>query len=276
MRRQRRRSVGLGLSVPSPAKRLSTCPERDQYGEDAPSPGPDGDAPPGLARVVPLRSGRRRDRSRPGDGASTKLATLGDIDDATDEWAEHAGGWDDDPAARAYAAAAHRSLLEVVADHGLGLAGTHVLDFGCGTGLLTELLVDTVGPIDAVDTSPTMLAVLDRKVADRAWTTVTLGSVVPDSTFDLIVCSSVCSFLDDYPATVADLVGRLRPGGVFVQWDWERVGDDPHGLGRDEIRSALTLAGLEQIDVRTAFSVDVGEQTMDPLIGHGRRPTSNA
>lgn len=151
-----------------------------------------------------------------------------------------------------------------------------MLDFGCGTGLLTELLVDTVGPIAAVDTSPAMLAVLDRKIADRGWTTVTPGTVVPDSTFDLIVCSSVCSFLDDYPGTVATLVARLRPGGVFAQWDWERVGDDPHGLGRDEIRSALTRAGLEQIDVSTAFHVDIGEETMAPLVGHGRLPTPAA
>lgn len=153
------------------------------------------------------------------------------------------------------------------------MAGARVLDFGCGTGLLTDLLVEVAASITGVDTSRGMLAVLDRKIDDRGWTTVAaVPAVPPDEVFDLVVCSSVCSFVDDYPGIVLDLVTRLRPGGVFVQWDWERVDDDPHGLGRDEIRSALRHAGLERIDVRTAFTVEMEGEDMQPLVGHGRRP----
>jgi len=45
---------------------------------------------------------------------------------------------------------------------------------------------------------------------------------------------------------VQDLVSRLRPGGIFVQWDWERTGDNPGDLGREEIGDVLSLAGLEE------------------------------
>ncbi len=196
----------------------------------------------------------------------------------TDEWGEWADGWDDDPAARAYAAAAFESLGEVLTDGGPALAGARVLDFGCGTGLLTERLVGAGATVVAVDTSPAMLAVLEAKVAERGLTGVATADSVGDEAepFDLIVASSVCSFLDDYRATVAELTRRLRPGGVWVQWDWERTDDDGHGFTVDEIREALVAAGLDGVEVRTAFSVDVvmdGEKaTMAPLIGVGRRP----
>jgi 2-polyprenyl-3-methyl-5-hydroxy-6-metoxy-1,4-benzoquinol methylase len=193
-----------------------------------------------------------------------------------DEWEEYAAGWDGDEAARAYANAAFGSLNEVTAGAGPKLAAATVIDFGCGTGLLTEQLVEVGATVTAVDTSPAMLAVLEAKIADRRWTTVTTTTNLDDAPAgnDLIVCSSVCSFLDDYQATATTLAGLLRPGGLFIQWDWEREGDDEHGLSRHEITDALTQAGLQQIEVATAFEVPMGDQIMRPLVGHGRRPTT--
>ena len=194
--------------------------------------------------------------------------------DMSNEWDEYAQTWDDDPAARAYAAAASSSLGELLQASALPLAGASILDFGCGTGLLTEQLVTAGATIDAVDTSEVMLEALDAKIAQHGWTTVRTSTDLPDEVarYDLVVCSSVCSFLDDYPSTVGHLVSRLAPAGLFVQWDWERSGDDEHGLTRDQIRHALNTAGLSAIDVHTGFTIEVNGQTMSPLMGHGQRP----
>lgn len=196
----------------------------------------------------------------------------------SDEWDQYAPTWDGDPLARAYATAAFASLDELVDAMGSTLEGADILDFGCGTGLLTEHLVATGGTIDAVDTSSGMLDVLDAKIERHGWTTVRTGTALPDGAgrFDLVVCSSVCAFLDDYPTAVADLVSRLRPGGLFVQWDWERTADDDPGLSRDQIRRTLTTAGLTDVDVRTAFTIDVDGHTLAPLMGRGRRPRSRS
>lgn len=190
------------------------------------------------------------------------------------EWDEYAKGWDDDPMARAYAAAAFSSLVELLPASDTTLERARVLDFGCGTGLLTEHLVAAGATVEAVDTSQAMLEALDAKILKHAWTTVRTYTDLPHDVagFDLVVCSSVCSFLDDYPGTVAQLAAHLRPGGLFVQWDWERVDDDPHGLSRDEIVDALTRAGLGRVSVTPAFAERVGDVVMQPLIGWGQRP----
>ena len=82
------------------------------------------------------------------------------------------------------------------------------------------------------------------------------------------MCPSVCAFLDDYPGTMARLVGGLRPGGLFVQWDWELDPADaePWGLTRE----ALEHAGLEVLAVETALEVPFEQQVMRPLVGAGR------
>ena len=211
------------------------------------------------------------------------------------DWDDAADGWDGDDATLAYAAAAFDSLAAVLDAAGVSLAGARVLDFGCGTGLLTEHLVDGGAAVVAMDTSRAMIAVLDAKVAERGWTTVrTTTSLTADSNdgvgaagaFDLVVCSSVLGFVDDYPATVSELASRLRSGGLFVQWDWERADSDTHegtdddtdddtddhGLSGDEIVSALTAAGLVDGTVVEAFRIPIGEHTMAPLMGHGRAP----
>ena len=192
-----------------------------------------------------------------------------------DVWDAYADQWDDQVGTKAYARAAFVSLLSVLEEAGIELSGSRVVDFGCGTGLLTEHLVNAGAEVVAVDTSPAMLAVLRAKADRFRWTTVTVTiefDDVPEGS-DVIVCSSVCSFLDDYPATAAQLAALLRPGGLLIQWDWERVEDD-HGLSRGEMVDALRGAGLEGVEVATAFEVEAEGQTMQPLVGHGRRPVA--
>lgn len=193
-------------------------------------------------------------------------------------WDEFAAEWDDDPAAQAYASAAYASLVALLDERRAQLAEMRVLDFGCGTGLLAEHLVEAgVASIDAVDTSQAMLDVLEDKRVRAGWDHVRTSQQLPAAPegYDLVVCSSVCSFLPDYSGTVAELVASLVAGGSFVQWDWELdpSDDDPHGLTRDAIREALGAAGLTAIHVATAFTVAIDGEEMSPLVGIGSTPS---
>lgn len=196
--------------------------------------------------------------------------------DAADAWAEEAATWNEDPAVVAYADAAWASLL---ASLPVG-SDTRVLDFGCGTGLLTERLAPRVREVVAVDASPAMVEVLAAKALPNVrfgvakWTQETISDdELAAGPFDLIVCSSVCAFLDDYPGAVAMLADRLAPNGYFVQWDWELdpTAAEPFGLTSADITQALVNAGLEVASVGIGFDVPIEDQHMRPVMGVGRR-----
>ncbi len=194
---------------------------------------------------------------------------------AENPWDEHADSWDDDPGPVAYTAAAFQSLLDVLAKGDVSLDGAVICDFGCGTGLLSDRLSGHAQYIDAVDTSKGMLAVLEGKIERSGVTNVHPSTALPNSvgTHDLVVCSSVLGFVPDYPEIVKDLTRLLLPGGLFVQWDWERDETEPgsYGLSRSEISDALAGGGLADIEVRTAFEVTVDGTAMRPLMGVGVR-----
>ena len=193
-------------------------------------------------------------------------------------WDEYAAGWDEDVGTRRYAAAAFASLVAVLEDQGATLDGARVCDFGCGTGLLTELMVDTVRGVDAVDTSGAMLACISTKIHEHGWANVRPSTTLPESTetHDLVVCSSVLGFVDDYPGAVERLGSLLAPDGLFVQWDWERGSADAdcHGLSRDEIHDALLTGGLAVVAIEHAFEIPMGGVAMRPLMGVGRKAST--
>ena len=80
-------------------------------------------------------------------------------------WDDYADGWDDNPAVQAYARAAYASLAPFEQGGQLTLDGARILDFGCGTGLLTEQLSQRAELVVAIDTSVAMINVLKAKIA---------------------------------------------------------------------------------------------------------------
>lgn len=191
-------------------------------------------------------------------------------------WDDEAAGWNDNPAVIAYSRAAFRSLGDLCVQQGVSLSGARVLDFGCGTGLLTEAMAVQGAQVVGLDVSPKMIAVLQAKI-DGGLQGVTAVAGLLDAVrgpFDLITCSSVCAFLDDYPATVATLAGLLSAGGLLVQWDWELdpSADEPFGLSRSQIQGALSAAGLSEVIVGVGFTEAFEGMTMAPLQGSGRSP----
>lgn len=190
-------------------------------------------------------------------------------------WDEVAEEWEQAASVRAYASAAFGSIQEVAATAEISLDGATVCDFGCGTGVLTERLAARCGAVDAVDSSPGMLAVLQAKIDARSWTHVRAFPSLPSvgEPYDVVVCSSVLAFVDDHPATVRALADRLRAGGLFVQFDWEAEPDDPDhaGLTRGAVDQAMREAGIVGGAVEPAFEVEADGEVLRPLRAWGCR-----
>lgn len=188
----------------------------------------------------------------------------------SDEWDEYAEGWDNNKDVVAYSEKAFISLLDTVS-----LKGMRVLDFGCGTGLLTEKISSLAKEVVALDTSEKMISVLANKnlpnvmiVRDEISGDLISESRLFSEKFDIIVASSVCSFLPELEKTLALLKLLLVPGGVFVQWDWlSNEENNDFGLSRKKIINAYDKAGLELVSLDQVFSVSGPDGDMPVLKG---------
>ncbi|MDR0359654.1 MAG: methyltransferase domain-containing protein [bacterium] len=113
----------------------------------------------------------------------------------------------------------HGRLAERLVDLAEPARGEVALDVGCGTGLLTSLIAERVGPegsVIALDPSERML---EKARARGLPNTSYLKSSVEgplwfrDQTFDLLTFCDSLTFLPEPELTIADAWRLLRPGG---------------------------------------------------------------
>ena len=101
----------------------------------------------------------------------------------------------------------------------IGLAGSEtVLDAGCGSGRVTELLLERLpeGRVTGIDASPSMIeAARNRLGADpRVELRVEdMSSVVMDEPVDLVFSNAAFHWVLDHARLFRALYGSLRPGG---------------------------------------------------------------
>jgi len=191
----------------------------------------------------------------------------------SNEWDEYAENWDVDPTVEEYAKNAFSELL-----NNININGLAVLDFGCGTGALTQLMSPTVKSIIAIDPSSEMIKHLDRKalnnvssISDYLSNELVQNSSELENKFDLIVASSVCGFLPDYEATLSLLKSLLKKDGLFVQWDW-LSSDDSSGMGLSEkrVKQAFVANGFVNIRVNSPFIMSSSKGNIPVLMAIGK------
>ena len=183
------------------------------------------------------------------------------------EWDEYANQWDGDKRVIHYSQQAYQSLTQAINCDGLT-----ILDFGCGTGRLTELLHPHAKRIVAIDSSAKMIGVLAAKNLPKAEPLAidlnSSNSQPMHNTFDLIVASSVCAFLPDYQASLALFMQLLKPQGYFVQWDWlKEAGESTPGFTAEEIQAAFDNCSFETINLQQAFTMQQGEDEAPVIMG---------
>ena len=196
----------------------------------------------------------------------------------SNEWDDYASDWDSNDDVRIYAQNAFDSWTSKVAPLISNLPGSQVLDFGCGTGILSERLATVCKQVVAVDTSAAMIEVLRKKILNADIDNISTLSCAINaaminesadlhSKFDMIVASSVCSFLPDYEKTLGNLSSLLKPGGYFVQWDW--LVDMPVS----RIQSAFDASGLISHNIEEEFALETNNESMRVVMGIGRLPS---
>lgn len=102
-------------------------------------------------------------------------------------------------------------------------AGERVLDVACGTGIVTRLAAEQIGPTGTaagLDVNPGMLAVARSATpADVMidWHEASAEAMpLPDGAFDVVLCQMGLQFVPDRLAAVREMQRVLAPGGRLV------------------------------------------------------------
>ncbi|PKR77398.1 class I SAM-dependent methyltransferase [Halalkalibacillus sediminis] len=97
-----------------------------------------------------------------------------------------------------------------------------VLDFGCGTGLITNEIAKYVKEIHAIDTSSKMIGIAERKAKERQIQNIDYDHVdifddrFVESSFDVILASYVLHLLEDEHMVIQRMKELLKPGGLLI------------------------------------------------------------
>lgn len=178
-----------------------------------------------------------------------------------------ADSWDAHPArlrVAAAVAAAIRPALSAID------RPCHVLDYGCGTGLVALALADRCHHLTAVDRSAEMLRQLSRKL-DAA---PHLDHVRPlhadlekganlEGPFDAVVCTQTLNHVRDSAALLRSFARLLSPSGrlFLAEMDLRSTAIPPRpfpptGLERDTLAAHATAAGLHVTAITDLLALD--------------------
>jgi 2-polyprenyl-3-methyl-5-hydroxy-6-metoxy-1,4-benzoquinol methylase len=160
-----------------------------------------------------------------------------------------------------------------------------LLDFGCGTGLVTLALAPQVGTATGADPAPAMLAELKAKAAASGLkaATVLLDGTATGSLggpYDLIVSSMTLHHLADVPAAFRQFAASLRPGGQVALADLDvedgsfhgdATGVHHQGFRREQVRGWLEDAGFRGVQVALAAETTKAGRTYSVFLATGTR-----
>ncbi len=161
--------------------------------------------------------------------------------------------------------ARRQALAKAVADAISACAPTKVeklLDFGCGTGLVSYNLTQLASTIIGYDPAPKMVEVFNQKSpSPNIYATTSL----PKDSFDLIVSSMAMHHIKDTAATIAKLAQLLKKGGMLCIADLESEDGTFHDRGNegvyhfgfdpDALASLFTQNSLEILCKKRIFTI---------------------
>jgi ubiquinone/menaquinone biosynthesis C-methylase UbiE len=147
-----------------------------------------------------------------------------------------------------------------------------ILDFGCGTGLLTMRLQPLARSITGVDSSQGMIDVLKTKIKDQKLANVrTLhldiekGDLI-DGSYNLITSSMTLHHIKDIQPLLGQFFKAIRPGGYLCIADLDLDDGQFHGGNNDGVfHDGFDRAVMRQMFASAGF-VDVGDRTAATVV----------
>ena len=177
-----------------------------------------------------------------------------------------AATWDDNPTKIACARAVADAMLAQLADSALA----NVLEYGCGTGLLSFALYPRLGRATLADSSPGMLAVLGGKIAAQKLDNMQplrldlAVDSLPPKRFSTVYAQLMLHHVDDVERLLRAFHVLLETPGYVCIADLDREDGSFHGEGfsghcgfdRDELQRQAERAGFRDVRFSTAYCIE--------------------
>ncbi|MCX7620921.1 MAG: class I SAM-dependent methyltransferase [Acidimicrobiales bacterium] len=146
---------------------------------------------------------------------------------------------------------------------------TRFLEYGAGTGLVTQALRQHVGPVTLAEPSAGMRAVIESKIDAAGLTDARLWDLdleedePPDERFDVIVTAMVLHHVHALDRVLAGFLALLEPGGHLCVVDLDFEGGTFHGEGftghpgfhRDRFGDRLRAAGFTNVEISDCYQM---------------------
>ena len=181
-----------------------------------------------------------------------------------------------------------RALAAVIRAGVALTSSTRAIDIGAGTGLLGLELAGDVGEMVLAEPSAGMLEVARAKLATGAWPNVTAvafdleSDPGPGGRFDLALSLLVLHHVADTAAALRAIHALLAPGGRIALLDLDAedgsfhdedaTGIHHNGFDRAEIVRLGGVAGLVDLETRTAIEIERDGRAYPLFLLTGRRP----
>jgi len=97
-----------------------------------------------------------------------------------------------------------------------------VLEFACGTGIVTESVAPHVSHIRAIDISDEMVVRAQEKLTAAGLTNVEVTRTdlfdpcLEEGSFDAVMAFNVLLYVDNFEEVMARIAALLKPGGMFL------------------------------------------------------------
>jgi SAM-dependent methyltransferase len=142
-------------------------------------------------------------------------------------------------------------------------AGEHILDLGCGDGVLTARLVAAGATVVGIDGDAAMVAAARARGVDARW--LDARNLPFERQFDAVFSNAVLHWVGVPEVVSAGVARALKPGGRYVG---EFGGHGNIAAIRTALRSVLTAHGYSVAPEETSYYPTAAEFT-NILIGAG-------
>ncbi|CAG8529210.1 16998_t:CDS:2 [Dentiscutata heterogama] len=165
--------------------------------------------------------------------------------------------------------------------------GYEVMDFACGTGLISQDLCAHVKSVLGVDLSQNMVNEYNKKVLEQGIDKEEMQAICSElkesegdqlngRKFDLIVCASAYHHIDDVESTTRVLASYLKQGGELIVLDLKKQPEISHMFHGGELEKIFLATGmLENVSSKVAFNlskkIEKDEHTFEWFLVKGKK-----